>query len=115
MWSPLATPLNSRGSGTRFHVVTSFLFRSSSAGEISQQRHGSCPQFPSIFITLAVAGSGVPMNVSKSDEPERQPIVSQGPKARRRTISDEGDVIARNLCERRALPRQEPVRRPAPS
>src|SRR5262245_44381754 len=86
MWFPLATPLNARGFGTRCHVATSALLRSSSAGEISQQRQGSCPQFPSNFITLTCEGSGVRMNASKSPGLGPQPMIGRSPIARERTV-----------------------------
>src|SRR5689334_15574698 len=88
MWFPLATPLKACGSGCKCHVVTSCCFKPWSAGEISQQRHGSFPQFPSIFMTVALAGSVMCMKDSKSDAGEPQPEVSRDPNARARTILD---------------------------
>src|SRR5215468_5170861 len=90
MWFPLATPLKARGLGARFHAATSFLLSCSSAGEISQQRHGSAPQFPSNFVTVTLAGSRVRMNVSKSALGP-QPVVSTLPDTRRSTDASEID------------------------
>src|SRR6476646_11979156 len=84
MWFPLATPLNARGSGCKCHIVTSCCFKSWSAGEISQQRHGSFPQFPSIFITLTFEGRVMCMNDSKSDAGEQQAVARISKMGRKR-------------------------------
>src|SRR5262245_1714805 len=113
MWFPLATPLKACGLVVRFHFSTSALLRSSLAGAISQQRHGSAPQFPSNFVTVTLAGSGVRMNVSKS-APGPQPDVSTLPDARRSTDASDKDLRV-ILAARVAADRHRVCRRPEAS
>ena len=66
----------------------SVLLSPSSTGEISQQRHGSCPQFPSILIISTLEGSGIRINVSKSDDFELHPVTNEDPDREKRSIPD---------------------------
>src|SRR6187397_588775 len=66
----------------------SFLLSPSSTGEISQHRHGSFPQFPSILIISTVEGSGIRINVSKSDDFELHPVSNEDPDRKKRSIRD---------------------------
>src|SRR5580765_7188266 len=66
----------------------SFLLSPSSTGEISQQRHGSLPQFPSILIISTLEGSGIRINVSKSDDLELHPVSNEDADRKKRSIPD---------------------------
>src|SRR4030095_5532733 len=66
----------------------SLLLSPSSIGEISQHRHGSFPQFPSILIISTLEGSGIRINVSKSDDFELHPPSNEDPDRNKRSIRD---------------------------
>src|SRR4030095_5087329 len=66
----------------------SLLLSPSSTGEISQHRHGSFPQFPSILIISTLEGSGIRINVSKSDDFELHPVSNEDPDRKKRSILD---------------------------